>query len=102
MKLETISVEYVPVGAEDRFEAIMDGRIDLLCGATSVTIRRRAMIDFSIPTFIDGASVMFSADGPDGFEGLAGQDKAMDKHMEKYNLQDWDDTAPSPCRDRSP
>ncbi len=73
LKLETVSVEYVPVGAEDRFEAITDGRIDLLCGATSVTIRRRAMIDFSIPTFVDGASVLFSADGPDGFEGLAGQ-----------------------------
>ncbi len=70
--LETIAVEYVPVTAENRFQAIVDGRIDLLCGASSVTLSRRAIVDFSIPTFIDGASVLFSKDGPDSFEGLDG------------------------------
>ncbi len=73
LQLEAISVEYVAVGTEDRFTAITDGRIDLLCEATSATIGRRALIDFSLPTFVDGASVMFAADGPSGFDELAGQ-----------------------------
>jgi ABC-type amino acid transport substrate-binding protein len=34
---------------------------------------RRAMVDFSLLTFIDGASVLFRVDGPQNFEALAGQ-----------------------------
>ena len=33
LRLATLSVIYVAVGAEDRFKAVHDGRIDLLCGA---------------------------------------------------------------------
>src|SRR5919106_508605 len=29
--LDEIAVEYVPVGTEDRFQALQDGRIDILC-----------------------------------------------------------------------
>jgi ABC-type amino acid transport substrate-binding protein len=68
-----LAVEYVPVGTEDRFKALQDGRIDLLCGATTATLERRALIDFSIPTFIDGAGVLLRADGPDRFADLARQ-----------------------------
>ena len=71
--LAELAVEYVPVGTEDRFSALQEGRIDLLCGATTATLARRAVIDFSIPTFIDGAGVLLRADGPDRFAGLAGQ-----------------------------
>jgi ABC-type amino acid transport substrate-binding protein len=68
-----LAVEYVPVGTEDRFEALQDGRIDLLCSADTATLARRALIDFSIPTFIDGAGVLLRADGPDSFPELAGE-----------------------------
>jgi ABC-type amino acid transport substrate-binding protein len=68
-----LAVEYVLVGTEDRFKALQDGKIDLLCGATTATLERRALIDFSIPTFIDGAGVLLRADGPDRFTDLAGQ-----------------------------
>ena len=71
--LAELAVEYVPVGTEDRFSALQEGRIDLLCGATTATLARRALIDFSVPTFIDGAGVLLRADGPDRFAGLAGQ-----------------------------
>lgn len=67
-----LELSYVPVGAEDRFDAIADGRIDLLCGATTATLSRRERVDFSIPTFVDGASVLYRRDGPASFEGLAG------------------------------
>lgn len=65
-----ISVEYVPVGTTDRFDALRDGRIHILCGATSVTLERRATIDYSMITFVDGASVLFREDGPHTFEEL--------------------------------
>jgi ABC-type amino acid transport substrate-binding protein len=68
-----LAIEYVLVGTEDRFKALQDGRIDLLCSADTATLARRALIDFSIPTFIDGAGVLLRADGPDNFTELAGQ-----------------------------
>jgi ABC-type amino acid transport substrate-binding protein len=71
--LDSIQVDYVPVTAEDRFDAVASGRIDLLCGATTHTLSRRERVDFSIPTFIDGAGVLFRADGPQSFEALAGK-----------------------------
>lgn len=70
--LQKISIEYVPVTAENRFEMIQQGRADMLCGATTATLSRRALIDFSLPVFIDGASVLFRAGGPKNFEDLAG------------------------------
>lgn len=71
--LKDISIEYVPVTAENRFKAVQDGRIDILCGATTATLARRKLVDFSLGTFIDGASVMLMADGPGGFTELTGK-----------------------------
>lgn len=68
-----LAIDYVPVDTDDRFGALQEGRIDLLCGATTATLSRRALVDFSVPTFIDGAGVLLRADGPDSFAGLAGQ-----------------------------
>lgn len=73
LELDAIRTEYVPVTAQDRFDAVREGRIDLLCGAATATLSRRELVDFSLPTFIDGAGVMFRADGPGSFKELAGQ-----------------------------
>jgi ABC-type amino acid transport substrate-binding protein len=70
--LKDLKVEYVTVTAEDRFDAVKSGRVDLLCEATSVTLARRKLVDFSLMTFIDGASVMVRSDGPQSFKALAG------------------------------
>lgn len=72
LNLPGLAVDFVAVGAEDRFAAIQAGRIDLLCGATTATLSRRELVDFSIPTFIDGASVLYRAGGPKDFEALGG------------------------------
>ena len=73
LKLDAISIEYVPVTAESRFEAVQNGQIDILCGATTATLSRRELVDFSLATFIDGASVMLTVDGPGGFGELSGK-----------------------------
>jgi ABC-type amino acid transport substrate-binding protein len=70
--LKDLKVQYVTVTAEDRFDAVKSSRIDLLCEATTVTIARRKLVDFSLMTFVDGASVMVRSDGPQSFKALAG------------------------------
>ena len=71
--LPSLNVVYVPVTATDRFEAITQQKADLLCEPTSVTLSRREQVDFSIPTFLDGASLMVRADGPKNLRDLAGK-----------------------------
>ncbi len=71
--LDSIEVAYVPVTAKNRFEAVQQGKVDILCGPTSVTFSRRELVDFSIFTFADGASVLYQAGGPKTFEELAGK-----------------------------
>jgi ABC-type amino acid transport substrate-binding protein len=71
--LDELTIDYVEVSTEDRFDSIIEGRIDLLCGATTVTLARRAMVDFSSPTFITGMGVLYRTDGPASFAELAGQ-----------------------------
>jgi ABC-type amino acid transport substrate-binding protein len=70
---DDLRVEYVAVTAENRFTAVHDGRIDILCDPTSMTMSRRELVDFSLMTFVDGASVLLKADGPQSFEDLAGK-----------------------------
>lgn len=72
-QIEGLSIDYVPVTAGDRFNAVAEGRIHLLCGATTQTLTRREVVSFSLPTFIDGASVLFRADGPKSFPEMVGQ-----------------------------
>jgi ABC-type amino acid transport substrate-binding protein len=58
----TLAVEWVPVKAEDRFRAVQEGQIDLLCGAATATLARRAEVAFSIPIFPSGIGVILRAD----------------------------------------
>jgi len=71
--LPGLNVVYVPVTAADRFDAITQQKADLLCEPTSVTLSRRQLVDFSIPTFLDGASLVVRADGPKKLDELAGR-----------------------------
>jgi len=53
-----VKSHYVPVTSEDRFTALADNKIDLLCGATTKTISRGEIVDFTQLTFVTGASFM--------------------------------------------
>lgn len=70
---DDIKVQYVLVTAENRFAKLRSGEIDLLCGASSVTLERRAEVDFSLLTFVTGSSVLYRKDGPANFLDLVGQ-----------------------------
>ena len=53
-----VTIEYVPVHAKDRFTAIQENKIDILCGSTTKTISRSKLVDFTQLTFVTGASLM--------------------------------------------
>ena len=53
-----ISIEYVPVTAKERFDALVKKRIDILCGSTTKTLSRGELVDFTQLTFVTGASLM--------------------------------------------
>ena len=68
-----VKVEYIPVSADGRFKALIDNKIDILCGSTTKTLSRSELVDFTQLTFVTGASLMTlkddKADDSDGFDG---------------------------------
>ena len=68
-----VRTEFVQVTAQNRFDALRENRIDLLCEPSSITMARREIVDFSIPTFIDGAGVAFRDKEIMRFEDFAGR-----------------------------
>ena len=68
--LPDLKIEYVRVTTESRFDDIRSGKVDLLCGPDTVTLKRREMVSFSVPVFITGAGVMYRSDGPSSLYDL--------------------------------
>jgi len=73
LKLPGLKVEFVPVTTENRLDMIKQGKIDLLCDSLTETLDRRAVVDFSITTFVDGTSFAIRNDGPRDMQDLAGK-----------------------------
>ena len=57
-------VEWVRVTPQERFSAVQNGTVDLLCGADTVTLYRRELVAFSTPIFPGGIGVLMRADAP--------------------------------------
>ncbi|MBL0732541.1 MAG: amino acid ABC transporter substrate-binding protein [Desulfosarcina sp.] len=68
-----IKVKYVPVTSKGRFKALVDNKIDILCGSTTKTLSRSELVDFTQLTFVTGASLMTLKDNKArdsvGFDG---------------------------------
>ncbi|MEP2028696.1 MAG: amino acid ABC transporter substrate-binding protein [Paracoccaceae bacterium] len=73
LEMADLEVLFEPVDTKDRFEKVASGEIDLLCGASTITLERRAMVDFSVPTFVDGAAVLLPKGAGSGIADLAGK-----------------------------
>jgi len=58
LKIPELEIEYVPVESTNRFSALGDNTIDILCGSTTKTIRRGELVDFTSLTFVTGAGLM--------------------------------------------
>ena len=68
-----VKVTYVPVTAENRFKALTDNKIDMLCGSTTKTLSRGEIVDFTQLTFVTGASLMMSGQNSARTAGFAGK-----------------------------
>lgn len=79
LELENLNVSFVPVDADNRFEKVVAGEIDLLCGAATITLSRRKIVDFSVPTYVDGTAVMQPRDASGDLTQLAGKSVGVRK-----------------------
>jgi ABC-type amino acid transport substrate-binding protein len=64
LNLPQLRIEYVLLGAEDRFDAVKQGKVDLLCAAGTPTVARREAASFSIPVFLGGVAALIHDDAP--------------------------------------
>lgn len=53
-----VKVNWVPLTPSTRLDAVASGKVDMECGTTTVTLARREKVDFSMPIFVDAATVM--------------------------------------------
>jgi ABC-type amino acid transport substrate-binding protein len=60
--LTKLRTEWTPLDAADRLDAVAKGRVDLECGTTSISLSRYEKVDFSLPIFVDGGSVLTTVD----------------------------------------
>lgn len=70
LKLPSLSTQFVAVDAADRFNAVKEGRVDLLCGPSAPTLTNRTEVSFSIPIIDGGTGVMVRKDAPVAFREL--------------------------------
>lgn len=77
--LESLDIRYLAVTAEDRFDKIASGEIDILCGVTTRTLTRAATVGFSQLTFATGGALLSMDDGDriERLSDLAGRKVAV-------------------------
>jgi len=56
--LSTLKVEWKPVDASTRLDAVERGDVDAVCGTTTITLTRMEKVDFSVPIYVDGGGVL--------------------------------------------
>ena len=58
-----LKINWRPVDASTRLNAVASGEADIECGTTTITLARMERVDFSVPIFVDGGSVLVTAGG---------------------------------------
>jgi len=51
-------IEWVDLPVEDRFDALQEGRVDLVVEAVTITAARKELVEFSRPYFLAGQSLL--------------------------------------------
>ena len=73
-----LKVNWVPVTAQSRFDAVAKGRADMECGSSTVTLERLKQVDFSSIVFVESTGLMVkAASGVRSFSDLAGRKIAV-------------------------
>jgi ABC-type amino acid transport substrate-binding protein len=61
LKSPNLKTRWVKLTIQNRLDAVRRGAVDLECSTTTWTLGRQWLVDFSLVTFVDGASVLASA-----------------------------------------
>jgi len=62
--------EYIETTLANGFDTVKNGQVDLLCGAITVNLKRREIVDFSQPIFLTGATALLRKDSPNYLQTL--------------------------------
>jgi ABC-type amino acid transport substrate-binding protein len=91
LKLPDMKVTYVPVSLDERFDAVAKGNVDIECGSTTITLTRQEKVDFTLMTFVTGATVLsMSKKKIPNMRALAGKRVAViPKTTTKQALEDY-------------
>ena len=60
LKLANLAVRWVPVTPENRVDSVANGTVDIECGSTTASLSRQEKVDFTLMTFVDGASLLIA------------------------------------------
>jgi glutamate/aspartate transport system substrate-binding protein len=72
--LATLRIDWIALDAADRLDAVAKGRVDVECGTTTISLSRYEQVDFSLPIFVDGGSVLTAVTSKlERFADLAGR-----------------------------
>jgi len=59
--LAKLAIDWTALDAANRIDAVAYGKVDIECGTTTIALSRMERVDFSLPIFVDGGSVLTSA-----------------------------------------
>ena len=59
--IDALKPSWKSVDAATRLDAVASGAADIECGTTTITLARMEKVDFSVPVFVDGGSVLVRA-----------------------------------------
>ncbi|WP_293150065.1 amino acid ABC transporter substrate-binding protein [Okeania sp. SIO2C9] len=69
---KSIKLELQEVSLENRFQLIQNGKIDIVCAATTINNRREEIVDFSIPFFTTGIQFLVRKTDVERFDPMRG------------------------------
>jgi glutamate/aspartate transport system substrate-binding protein len=61
LKRESLKIHWVKLTLQNRIEAVRKKEVDIECGTATWTLSRQQLVDFSLITFVDGASLLLRA-----------------------------------------
>ncbi len=74
LKIQGLKVNWMPATAQNRFELIAKKQADMECGASTATLSRMEIVDFSNYVFVDSTGVLVrNESGVKAFNDLAGK-----------------------------
>jgi ABC-type amino acid transport substrate-binding protein len=59
-----LKINWVEVTPENRISMVEQGKVDIECGTSTATLSRREKVDFSLMTFVDGATLLTLVNSP--------------------------------------